>query len=164
MVGRQSGPGRLDSLYELIRANNVKADDVEKVVVRIERSGANTVNDRSMPDINVQYLFSVMLLDGKLTFAAAHDVPRMRDAQVLEMKKRIELVADEEMTRALPERRAVVELKLRDGRELRQLTTQVRGTMSNPMSHEKSTPRPMICAHRCWASSGRALIDAVWDR
>jgi 2-methylcitrate dehydratase PrpD len=153
----------LDSLAELIRVNKVKAADVEKIVVRIERSGANTVNDRSMPDINVQYLFSVMLLDGKLTFAAVHDLPRMRDPQVLEMKKRIELIADEEMTRALPERHSLVEMKLRDGRELRQLTTRVRGTMDNPMSHDEVDAKAYdLCGPVLGQQRARALLDAVW--
>jgi 2-methylcitrate dehydratase PrpD len=90
----------LDSLYDLIKANRVSAADVDKVVVRLDRVGSKTVNNRSMPDINLQYLASVMLLDGTLTLVAAHDVARMRDPQVVALMQRVELIDDEEMTRA----------------------------------------------------------------
>ena len=153
----------LDSLAELIRANNVKAADVEKIVVRVERSGAITINNRSMPDINMQYLAAVMLLDGTLTFAAAHDVPRMQDPQVLELRKRVEVFGDDEMTRALPDRHAVVEMKLRDGRELRLRTTQVRGTMNNPMTREEVEAKAyQLCSPVLGEKRARALIDTIW--
>lgn len=43
----------LDSLLELIRAHSIKADDVERLVVRVSTQGAQTVNLRNMPDINM---------------------------------------------------------------------------------------------------------------
>ena len=57
----------LDSLLELIRAHGVKADDVEKVVARISHRGANTVGNREMPDISMQHMCAIMLLDGVAT-------------------------------------------------------------------------------------------------
>ena len=73
----------LDSLLELIRAHNIKADDVEKLVVRVSTTGANTVDNREMPDICMQHMCAVMLLDGIVTFESAHDEKRMRDPKVL---------------------------------------------------------------------------------
>ena len=54
----------LDSLLDLIREHHIKADDVEKLVVRVSHQGANTVNNRNMPDICMQHMCAVMLLDG----------------------------------------------------------------------------------------------------
>ena len=73
----------LDSLVELIRENQIKADEVERVVVRVAHQGANTVDNRAMPDICMQHMCAVMLIDGKVTFASAHDEKRMRDREVL---------------------------------------------------------------------------------
>ena len=73
----------LDSLLDLIREHQIKADDVERVVVRVAHQGANTVDNRDMPDICMQHMCAVMLIDGKVTFASAHDEKRMRDREVL---------------------------------------------------------------------------------
>ena len=59
----------LDSLLDLIDAHRIAADDVEKLVVRVAHQGANTVDNRNMPDICLQHMCAVMLLDGKVTFA-----------------------------------------------------------------------------------------------
>jgi hypothetical protein len=40
---------------------------------------AAIVNHRAMPDINLQHMIAVMLLDGAVTFKASHDFRRMRD-------------------------------------------------------------------------------------
>ena len=68
----------LDSLLDLIRAHGIKADDVEKVVVRVSHQGANTVDNRDMPDICMQHMCAVMLLDGIVTFESSHDEKRMQ--------------------------------------------------------------------------------------
>ncbi|MGZ8230284.1 MAG: MmgE/PrpD family protein, partial [Burkholderiales bacterium] len=69
----------LDGLLELIRSNNVNADNVKKLVVRVAHQGANTVNNRDMPDICLQHMCAVMLIDGIVTFESAHDEKRMKD-------------------------------------------------------------------------------------
>ena len=83
----------LDSLLDLIREQRIKADDVEKLVVRVAHQGANTVNNRDMPDICMQHMCAVMLLDGTVTFKSSHDEKRMRDRKVLALRSRIELTA-----------------------------------------------------------------------
>lgn len=127
----------LDSLSALIKEHHVKADDVEKVVVRVSHQGAKTTNDREMPDINMQYMMAVMLLDGTASLEAAHDVKRMQDPKVLALRKRVELHGDDELQRALPVRQGIVELTMRDGRVLRHHTQQVRGTAENPMTRDE---------------------------
>lgn len=153
----------LDSLYELIKANNLKAADVEKVVVRISHTGAKTVGDRAMPDISMEHMAAVMLLDGTASFAAAHDVKRMRDPRVLELRKRIELIGDDDLDRVMPSRQGIVELTLRDGRQLRHHTKQVRGTAANPMTRQEVGEKcePLI-GDVFGGKRARALIDAVW--
>ena len=41
--------------------------------------GANTTDNRDMPDICMQHLCAVMLLDGTVSFKSSHDEKRMRD-------------------------------------------------------------------------------------
>jgi 2-methylcitrate dehydratase PrpD len=153
----------LDSVSYLIKQEKIKADDVEKVVVRIWPGGAATVNNRNMPDINLQYMVSVMLLDGTATLEAAHDFKRMNDPRVLELRKRVQLIADEELEKLLPSKPGIVEITLKDGRVLRHRTDDVRGTEKNPMTREEVDEKcyslllPIMGKQRA-----RDLVNAVW--
>jgi len=154
----------LDSLSNLIKAHKLKPDDVTKIVVRISKSGAKTVNDRSMPDINVQYMMAVMLLDGIATLEAAHDVRRMQDAKVMEVRRRVELIPDEELERALPSRQAIVEVTTRDGQTFRDHTKDVRGTAQNPMTREEVDEKAFnLLAPTLGKKRARELVDTVWN-
>jgi 2-methylcitrate dehydratase PrpD len=124
----------LDSLLELIRTHRVRAEEVERVVVRVAHLGANTTDNREMPDICMQHLCAVMLLDGSVSFKSSHDGARMRHPKVLELRARIELKGDDALSQAMPRREGIVELKLKDGRELAHHTRAVRGTPENPMA------------------------------
>ena len=154
----------LDSLSELIKAHKLKATDVEKAVVRVSHRGAHTVGNREMPDICMQHMVAVMLLDGTATFRAAHDERRMRDPKVLEVRRRVELFGDDDLQRAMPSRQGIVELTLRDGRQLRHHTKAVRGTSENPMNREEVDEKcfPLL-APVLGGKRARALIDAVWS-
>lgn len=153
----------LDALLDLIREHEIKADEVEKLVVRVAHQGANTTDNRHMPDICMQHMCAVMLLDGIVTFASAHDEKRMKDKRVLGLRRRIELYGDDELTRALPARQGIVELKLKDGRELRNHVKAVRGTTHNPMTRAEVDEK---CFHLMAPILGKArarrLCDAVW--
>jgi 2-methylcitrate dehydratase PrpD len=154
----------LDSLLELIRAHKLKADEVEKVLVRVSHNGAATVDNREMPDICMQHMCAVMLLDGIVTFESAHNERRMKDRKVLELRRRIELRGDDELQKLLPSRHGIVEIELKNGRKLRHHTPAVRGTAENPMTHAEVDEKcyhlmaPVIGARR-----SRRLCNAVWN-
>jgi 2-methylcitrate dehydratase PrpD len=153
----------LDSLLELIRAHGIKADQVEHLTVRVSRQGANTTDDRPMPDINMQHMCAVMLIDGIVTFKSSHDEKRMKHPKVVALKKRIELIGDEELTRALPSRQGIVELKLKDGRTLKHHTKAVRGTSQNRMTRaEVGEKAHHLMAPILGSARARKLCDAVW--
>ena len=103
------------------------------------------MNNREMPDICLQHMVSVMLLDKTASFAAAHDKPRMQDPTVLKQRAKVDLVADEELQRLMPQRQAIVEVILSDGTRLTERVEAVRGTPANPMDLaevRRQVPRP----------------------
>lgn len=153
----------LDALVELIRQHSIRAADVEKVVVRVARQGANTTDNRDMPDICMQHMCAVMLIDGIVTFKSAHDEKRMRDPKVLALRSKIELYGDEELTRALPSRQGIVELRLAGGRELRNHVKAVRGTAQNPMTRAEVDEKSYhLLAPVLGKKKARRLCDAIW--
>jgi 2-methylcitrate dehydratase PrpD len=124
----------LEGLMDLMAEHKLRADQVEQITARLPESGAHTVNDREMPDINLQYVFAVTLLDGRLTFEAAHSFERMNEPRVLELRKKATVVGDPELTRARPEHQAIVQVTTRDGRRLERHVTTVKGRAENPLT------------------------------
>ena len=153
----------LDSLLDLIRAHGIRAGDVEKVTVRVAHQGANTTDNRAMPDICMQHLCAVMLIDGIVTFESAHDERRLRDPRVLAVRSRVKLLGDDELTRAMPSRQGIVEIRLQDGRELRHHTKAVRGTAQNPMTRAEVDEKSFhLMAPILGKRRARALCEAAW--
>jgi 2-methylcitrate dehydratase PrpD len=127
--------GALDALETMRGRHPFEADQVERVVVRLAPEVAAVVDNRDIPDICLQHMVAVMLLDKTVSFKAAHDKPRMQHAAVLRQRAKVELVRDEALARLLPVRVALVELTLTDGTRLAERVEAVRGTPRNPMSN-----------------------------
>jgi 2-methylcitrate dehydratase PrpD len=154
----------LDSLLELIKNNAVKAEQVEKLVIRVAHRDKNTTDNRPMPDINMQHLCAVMLFDGMVTFKSAHDEKRFRDRKILDFRKKIEVQGDDALTKTMPARQAIVELTLRDGRTLRHHTVAVRGTAENPMTRAEVDAKGYdLLAPVLGKARARQLCEAVWN-
>ena len=153
----------LDSLRELIREHGIKAGDVDKVVVKVAHQGANTVDNRDMPDICMQHMCAVMLIDGTVTFLTSHDRKRMRERNVLALRKRVELRGDDELSAVMPSRQGIVEIRLRDGRALRHHTKAVRGSAENPMTRAEVDEKSFdLMAPVIGKARARKLCDAIW--
>jgi 2-methylcitrate dehydratase PrpD len=153
----------LDALDVLMREHQPARDDIERIIVRVAHQGANTTNDRAMPDICMQHLCAVMLVDGTVSFKAAHDEKRMRDPRVLALRKKVELFGDDALTRAMPSRQGIVDLVLRDGTRLRHHMKAVRGTAENPMTRDELDAKAYdLIAPVFGSTRARALCDAIW--
>lgn len=153
----------IDAVLNIIEKHRITAGDVGRVVITIDDQGARTVNQRTMASINIQHLTAVMLLDGDITFASAHDDKRVHDPRVLALKSRITLQGSAALGRAKTTQ-AIVEITTRDGRCLRHHTKAVRGTAANPMPRTEVAAKsrdlllPIIGSRRT-----ELLIDAVWN-
>ena len=154
----------LDALKDLMEEHSFKAGEIEKVVVKVAHQGANTTDNRNMPDICMQHLCAVMLLDGTVSFKSSHDEKRMRHPKILELRKKIVLQGDDALTRAMPSRQGIVEITLRGGRQLRYHTSAVRGTAENPMTRAEVDVKSYdLIAPLSGKARARKLCDAVWS-
>src|SRR5580700_5944021 len=127
----------LDALQILLKRHPFEPDQVQQVVVRAATSAAFTVNNREMPDICLQHLVAVMIVDKTVSFRAAHDKARMQDPAVLRVRAKVQLIPDEELERLIPKRVAIVEVTLSDGTKLTERVEAVRGTPENPMNRDE---------------------------
>ena len=123
----------LDSVQALMEEHGLEAADIERIRVLMSEKESHVVDNRTMPDINLQHLLSLLVLDGGLTFLSSHDYDRMQDPDVLKFRERIELVPDPD----LPRRQPVVEIDTAGGQTFSHRTPAVRGTPENPMSRQE---------------------------
>jgi 2-methylcitrate dehydratase PrpD len=127
----------LEALVEIMLSHKLEARDVQHLTVRLPEPNARTVDNRHMSDVNLQHILSVALLDGRLTFAAAHSSDRMHDARVLEVASRIQLVPDPDLVDDRFPRQAIVEIVTSSGQRLKQHVRAYRGESANPMTIEE---------------------------
>jgi len=143
----------LDALEILMKRRPFAAEDVRKVTVRLGAREASVVNNRDIPDICLQHMVAIMLLDKTASFHAAHDVARMQDAAVQHERAKVELVPDAELEKVV--RQAIVTVALGDGSELTEHVKAVRGTADNPMPREEVVAKardlisPILGADKC---------------
>jgi len=127
----------LDALEALLKRRPFEADQVKQLIVKLGPHMGGVVNNREMPDVCVQHMLAVMLLDKTASFAAAHDKPRMKDPAVLKQRAKVQLVFDPIVEPNLEARQAIVEVTLMDGTKLTEHVKAVRGTPENPMTRDE---------------------------
>ena len=133
------------------------------MTVRLAPSVAQVVDNRDIPDICLQHMVAVMLLDKTVSFHAAHDKPRMQDAAALRQRAKVNLVRDEELAKLLPVRVAIVEIELIDGTRLSERVEAVRGTPRNPMSRAEIIEKARnLAAPILGRAKSERLIEMVY--
>ena len=136
--------GPLHLLNDLMREHRFKADEVEKLTVYMPPKSLEIVDNRDMPDICIQHIMAVMLLDGNVNFKSTHDFSRMKDPKVLRLRKdHIEAVGDDSLTD--PQRRwnGMMEVVLKDGRRHRLQTMAAKGVFDNPLTPEEAEKKAL---------------------
>jgi 2-methylcitrate dehydratase PrpD len=115
-----------------------------------------------MPDVCVQHLATLAVIDGTVSFAATHDHARMSDKTVQMVRRTITLVPSAELTAAEPARQAIVEIDLIGGKTVRHHAKAVRGTPDNPMTTQEIEDKARdLVAPIIGAERAGTLIDAV---
>src|ERR1700686_4765030 len=127
----------LDAIEILRKPKPFEAAQVKQVSVRLATAEAAIVNDREIPDICLQHMIAVMLLDKTVTFVSAHDTERLRNPETLRERAKVQLIPAEELQRLMPLRVAIVNVMLADGSRLTQRVDNVRGTPENPMPRDE---------------------------
>jgi 2-methylcitrate dehydratase PrpD len=160
----------LDAFLSLRAEHGLTADNVRRITLRLPEDGARIVDDRAMPDVNVQHIVALALVDGEITFENSHSYERMKDPRVLSARERIELVADPQLVSVEAPRSGFVEVTLADGRRVSKLVRHAPGTPENPLdtagvaAKARSLMDPILGAERSRALTDHVLeLEAVAD-
>jgi 2-methylcitrate dehydratase PrpD len=122
--------GPLDALEIMFRKHPFEADQVKEVVVRM--SPGSVVDNREMPDVCIQHMIAIMLIDKTATFRSAHDKPRMQDPAVLRQRAKVRLDPG-----SRGDNPPLVVVTLTDGTRLAEDVKAVLGTVNNPMTRDQ---------------------------
>jgi 2-methylcitrate dehydratase PrpD len=121
--------GPLDALEIMLKKRPFSPDEVKEIVVRM--APGSVVDNRDMPDVCIQHMMSVMLIDQTVSFRSAHDKARMEDPVVLRHRAKVRLDPGS------GSRTPLVAVTLTDGTRLGEDVTTVLGTMNNPMTRDQ---------------------------
>jgi 2-methylcitrate dehydratase PrpD len=81
------------ALERIIAMSGFDGERVRDVRVYYDEDWYKVVGDQTqLPDVNLRYCLAVTLLDGRLTFGAAHDADRMRSPALRALGSRIRLL------------------------------------------------------------------------
>jgi len=160
----------LDALEILRRQRPFHSNEVQQVSVRLATDEAAIVNNREIPDICLQHMTAVMMMDKTVTFNSAHDKGRMKDPVTLRERDKVKLILDDQLERLMPLRVAIVEVQLTDGTHLTERVDNVRGTPKNPMTTEEIVAKardliaPILGTPQCASLIQRVLnLEQVKD-
>jgi 2-methylcitrate dehydratase PrpD len=152
----------LDSLAALLGDPGVRADNVKHIRVDMPTASMRIVDNSTSPDLCLQHLVALTIVDRGASFLSVHDAARMSDPKVLAVRKLVELVPSQELEVAVPARQAIVRIDTADGRTLSHRTTVVRGTPGNPMDAKEIEAKALdLLAPVLGAERAQALLAAV---
>jgi 2-methylcitrate dehydratase PrpD len=145
----------LDALETMLKRDSFEADQVREIVVRMDPR-TSVVNNREMPDVCIQHMLAIMLLDKTVTFRSAHDKPRMQDPTVLKHRAKVRLDP--------PAGQPLLTIVLSDGKKITQDVGPVLGTEGNPMTRVQvvSKARELMTPVIGASGSGK-LIERILD-
>lgn len=124
----------LDALEQIMADEGLRAERVAQIVVAMPPTSAKVVDNRDMPDVNLQHQLALMLADGTVTFESGHDHGRMHDPALRALRARILIDPSDEAEFVEFPRAARVSVTCDDGRRMVRMVRHVRGTPGNPMT------------------------------
>lgn len=149
----------LDALEILMAENDFAVDDIDGIELTMPSDRLFVVNNRDISTICVQHLTALMLVKGTVSFVEAHDESLMHAPDILAVRAKIATTPSDELAAAKPERQAIVEIALKDGRKLRHHTIVVHGTPDKPMNADDMAAKARDILSPYIPNTAEALID-----
>ena len=153
--GPSQGP--LYAMEAMLKRQPIDPNSIREVILRAVRGHDNNTDNGGWPDLNIQYLLALMLIDKKATFRSIHDKARMQDPAILALRQKVRLEP------GFPGRKdPLIQITLMDGTRLVQ--DDVPTYVQNPLTREQviAKARDLMEPVIGGASTSR-LIDRLLD-
>ncbi len=158
----------LDALLAMTRAGEVRADEVERVVVTTipfgPRMAAAAPASMLGAKFSIPYAVAAALVLGRADVSAFVE-PALGDPRIRALAGRVEVRVDPEMSpRRADHPTARVEVALKDGRALTGITSVVRGDFEDPVPAEEVVDKFVALAAGVLGSARARAVTEIVDR
>jgi 2-methylcitrate dehydratase PrpD len=144
---------------EIVHEYSPDITAIKQIDILLPADLARVVDDRGMPDVNVQYLVAGTLTDGRCSFQMSHDVARMTSPPILALRERTHLLAEESSAGT---RSGEVRLRLLDGTLHQRRIAHVRGTAQNPMTPDEVREKAIdVIGPVAGSQRTKTIVDAL---
>jgi len=165
--GSLTHPG-MTELLRLVRANSIRATDVERIEVGTSRNMPNTLihhrpTNGLQAKFSMEFCMVIILLDGTADLTKFTDAVVNRP-DVQEMIRRVRFYADPEAEKAgYDKMTTIIKIIMKDGRTITGSADFGKGSPSNPMSYDEVAEKFQGCAAFAeWpAAKATQVIDLV---
>ncbi len=158
----------IDGVLELKQKHNLTHKDIKKIRLASYKAGLDII-DNAAPEgeyqakFSIQYTVAHAMVHGSVRLNAF--VPeRLNDADVRTLMKKIEVVADPELSKGYPTQRAAqVEIETTDGRKLAHFQPTRKGDPEMPLTDEELEDKFLELAAPVIGEAGaRSLLEQLW--
>jgi 2-methylcitrate dehydratase PrpD len=152
----------LDSLFQLMRTQQLTAADIDRIQVRVPTSMASIIDGNELPSHSAQYVLATAAVDGRIDIDQLTG-DRLREPQIAALARGVTVDGDDDLEALFPEQwPGAVTITTADGREVTHTTYYPTGDPENPMSEDDVQQKFLTLATMA-IDSGRAgrIIDLV---
>ena len=158
----------IDGVLHVMHAHGLKPEDIKKIRLGTYKAGLDIIDNASpegeyQAKFSLQYTVAHAVIHGSVRLNAF--LPdRLADARVRAMMKKIECVADPELSKGYPTQRAArVEIETADGRKLAHFQPTRKGDPEMPLTDEELNDKYVeLAAPVLGEAVARSLLEQLW--
>src|SRR3989475_5780101 len=162
----------ISAVLDLIKAHDLKPDQVEKVQIRSLARAADILSDPSKydphsketADHSLPYVIAAAIVDRQVT-PAQFEMKKIMDPAIRAQLKKVEVVADPGIEKVFPAlQRVVVNITTIEGRTFSKQLDYPKGDPRNPLTDAEVEEKFAALAEGVLsAGAQKKLIDAIWS-
>lgn len=162
----------ISAVLDLVKSNDLRADEVEKIQIRSLARAADILSDPSKydprtketADHSLPYVIAAALVDRQVT-PTQFTMQKIMDATIREQLPKIEVVADPEIERVFPAlQRVIVHIYTKDGRSFSKQLDFPKGDPRNPLTDSEIEEKFESLADGVLSSAAQTRVkEAVWS-
>src|SRR5204862_1735517 len=162
----------ISAVLDLVKNNDLRPDDVEKIQIRSLARAADILSDPSKydprsketADHSLPYVIAAALVDRQVT-PAQFTMEKIMDPAIRAQLKKIEVVADPEIEKVFPAlQRVIVNITTKDGRTFTRQLDYPKGDPRNPLTDTEIEEKFAALSEGLLSTSAQKRVkDAVWN-
>jgi len=162
----------ISAVLDLVKENNLQAEQVEKVQIRSLARAADILSDPSKydprtketADHSLPYVIAAALADRQVT-PVQFEMRKIMDPKIRAQLKKVEVIADPEIEKVFPTlQRVIVNLTTTDGRTFTKQLDYPKGDPRNPLSDAEVEEKFSALAEGVLSPSAqKRLKEAIWN-